>query len=357
MRDIQKLHIVFFVVIIIILAYSFFLLSDIRSLVDVSLADVKELQRPANVSLSIISDPACLDCSSLDSVVQTVLSSNVNIVSQNAIAYPSEEAQALISKYSLSSLPAIILTGETDKKGFSVSGLTNVDDALIYSATKPVYLDLATGKYRGRVQITIINPEDCIECYNISSFADAIGSVAVVSSVEKVSSSEAAGLIEANNITELPALLLSGDLDLYTDFVTTVEKIGAQRVGNNLIITAALNPPYWDIKNNEVRGLVNLTYLVDKSCDTCYNYNVHRTILENYGVKIVSEETIDIASKEGKDLVKLYNITKVPTVLLSSDMQYYPQMDLVWKQVGNVEDDGVYVFREVDLVSSNYTAI
>ena len=118
-----------------------------------------------------------------------------------------------------------------------------------------------------------------------------------------------------------------------------------------------MNPPYWDIKDNEAKGLVTVTYVTDDSCSDCYNVQVHKTILENYGVFIANKSTVDISSIEGQSLISKYSITKVPTIIVSSDLQYYQAIIKVWTQVGTVEDDGNYIFRNVSLVSANYTEL
>ena len=41
-------------------------------------------------------------------------------------------------------------------------------------------------------------------------------------------------------------------------------------------------------------------------------------------IKIDSEETYDISDAKGKALLSKYNITQVPTVILSSDVNVYP---------------------------------
>ena len=65
-----------------------------------------------------------------------------------------------------------------------------------------------------------------------------------------------------------------------------------------------------------------------------------------------SEKTVDIASDEGKALIKKYSIKSVPTIILSKDADAYPALKQIWQQVGSVEEDGNYVFREVTQMGS-----
>jgi hypothetical protein len=58
------------------------------------------------------------------------------------------------------------------------------------------------------------------------------------------------------------------------------------------------------------------------------------------------DRTVEVNSAEGKDLIKKYKITAVPTILLSGDLEEYENFQQVWPQVGTVEADGMHVFRE-----------
>ncbi|MDO8618388.1 MAG: hypothetical protein Q7R49_00420, partial [Candidatus Daviesbacteria bacterium] len=60
-----------------------------------------------------------------------------------------------------------------------------------------------------------------------------------------------------------------------------------------------------------------------------------------------SQRSVDISSVEGKSLLARYGITKVPTILISPEADQYANLKNVWKNVGTVETDGWYVFREM----------
>ena len=42
-----------------------------------------------------------------------------------------------------------------------------------------------------------------------------------------------------------------------------------------------------------------------------------------------------------------YKITKLPTILLSPDVAQYTNLQKIWNGVGTIEQDGWYVFREM----------
>ena len=68
--------------------------------------------------------------------------------------------------------------------------------------------------------------------------------------------------------------------------------------------------------------------------------------MDRYGVYVKDKETLDIT--QGKSLIDKYKIEKVPTIILTGDVETYISLTQVWKQVGSVETDGTYVFRSVE---------
>jgi len=103
--------------------------------------------------------------------------------------------------------------------------------------------------------------------------------------------------------------------------------------------------------------LVDVTYLTDETCEGCYDVRVHRTILSRLGIQFGRESVIDAASGDGMTLIDLYNISKIPTIILSPEAEDYDAFVSVWGGVGTKEDDGYYIFRAVDKLGDNVTFI
>jgi len=149
----------------------------------------------------------------------------------------------------------------------------------------------------------------------------------------------------------VPSLIISSDLSAYEDITKNWQQLGTVEKDGSYIIRV-VSPPYLDLSNNKIVGFVEVTYLSDKSCVDCYDVEIHRQILSNprgINIKISSEKKLDISDDEGKELVEKYSITKVPTILLSSDFSVYPFAN----SLGNfftVEDDGSYVFRNLEAI-------
>lgn len=91
-----------------------------------------------------------------------------------------------------------------------------------------------------------------------------------------------------------------------------------------------------------------LILLTDKSCTECYPVSIHEKILSgfNFVPQDKDKKTVDYQSTEGKKLIAKYQIKLIPTIILGGDISAYPKLQQVWQQVGTVEKDGAYVFRD-----------
>jgi hypothetical protein len=70
--------------------------------------------------------------------------------------------------------------------------------------------------------------------------------------------------------------------------------------------------------------------------------------MENNGVAINNEKEIDAASAEGKGLIAKYNITAVPTVIISPDFKEYVGLTQYRDSFTKLQADGWYVFTDMN---------
>jgi len=87
-----------------------------------------------------------------------------------------------------------------------------------------------------------------------------------------------------------------------------------------------------------------------KKCSECIDVNKLKTAFEGIGLIFGSTKYFDLSSSEGSELVKKFNITKVPTVILAGDTSAYPGLENFWLQFGTIEDNNIYVFRSLELI-------
>ena len=95
-----------------------------------------------------------------------------------------------------------------------------------------------------------------------------------------------------------------------------------------------------------------MVYLTKDNCSVCYDVSVNKNILLRFGLNLNKENTYDINSPEGKQLVQKYNIKKVPIIILSPDAKYYPSLEKAWKSVGTIENDGLFVMRNPEVIGN-----
>lgn len=339
------------IVVIINIAITVGLNKDIKKSSD----EAKEKLKPANIQLYIIKNSKCADCFDV-SVLQSYMKTlNVNITKESTLDFSAKEAKDLITKYQIKKVPAVIVAGEIEK--VNVEGMEKVNDALVLADIGAPYTDATTGKIEGRVTLSILKDADCAKCNDLKNLISQLKAAGIKISQEKnvlSNTDEGKNLINKYNIGFIPTLILSKDATAYPIIQEAWPQVGSKETDGSYVLRL-VNPPYINLTTGKLRGLVSVVYMADKSCTECYNVSVHREILaspQSFAVKLEKEETIDIDSAKGKDLIVKYNITQVPTVILSDEISAYPSTPAL-KQFFSVEKDGYYVFRK-DSVVGNY---
>lgn len=333
-----------FILLGILLFNSFFVFS-IESKLNSRIEEAKELARPAELGLVII-ESSCSDCFDITSITEVLKgSAEINIAKEKSLPRTSENAVKIISQYGIEKLPAIILTGEIEKA--SIQNFKQVDDVLLFDGVMPPYEDASTRKVVGKVSSIIINDKNCEDCADFGLLLQSFKQNGVAISKEEefdFSESKAKDLIGKHGIEKLPAIILSEDIGAYPEIIQGLSQMGSKKNGYYVIESQA---PYVEAETGKLRGLAKLTFLNDSSCKECYDVNIHKSIISRFGIVIDAENEIDISSSEGRQLISKYAIKNVPTIVLTGDLGIYENFNLVWKNVGAVEDDGAYVFREM----------
>ena len=72
------------------------------------------------------------------------------------------------------------------------------------------------------------------------------------------------------------------------------------------------------------------------------------------GVYINNEKYVDVSSSEGKTLLSKYDITAIPTIILSKEISDYETIKKTLEQFGTFEQDGKFVFRKLDVLKVKY---
>lgn len=319
-----------------------------------SILDSTDTAKPA-ISLIHIVDSSCSDCFSLVELLEQIKLFNLNIVEEKEINYDSVEGEELIEKYSIEKIPSIIIFGETDKIGGLIESWESIgsieeDNALVLRDVPPVYLDLAIEQHMGRVELIQLVDSNCGKCSQTLS-SNEFNQIGITISEEKIveiNSPKGRELVERYSIERIPTVLLSEEIEVYGAIIPSLEDIGTFEEDGTYIVRE-VSPLYLDINSGELIGETKITYLTGLECSECYDVNIHREILmQNFGLVISEEEYIDVNSTRGREILRDYNILKVPTVIISGDVDAYIALKSMWLQVGTIEEDGSYIFRELD---------
>ena len=316
--------------------------------------DLKEKSRPGNIELTVVKNSKCAQCFDISPILSTIKNSKANITKEKSVEFGTQEARELMGKYKIEKVPAIIITGEIAK--VNIQGLIKKDNALLFTDIKPPYTNAATGRIEGLVALYSIVDEKCSNCSNLLSLTTQIKQGGVKISSEKSltkDSLEGSELIKKYGIDFVPTMIVSSDLAQYATIASAWPQVGSKESDGSYVLRQ-VNPPYVNLTTNKLRGIVNIVYLTDKSCTECYNINLHKEILtspQSFAMVFDKEETVDIGDVKGKELIAKYNITQVPTVIISDEAADYPSSAAL-RQFFSVEKDGSYVFRVASVLGS-----
>ena len=338
----------------ILIFVNIYMISGINNSLNKNTEAAKENLRPAKIELTVIKNSKCSDCFDISQVINRLKNSNLNVTLESISEFDSKDGKAIIDKYKIEKVPTVIVTGEIDK--VNDLELEKKDNALLLTKIKAPYTNAATGKVEGRVALFILNDPKCTECNNLTSFIVQIKGAGIKISDSKnvdPGSDNGKELIKKYSIDFVPSIILSKEAAAYDIMQQSWPQVGTKESDGSYVLRTVY-PPYINLTTDKLRGLVDISYLTDKSCEECYNVNMHRSIItspSSFGMKLNKEETYDISDAKAKQLVLKYNITQVPTIILSGETSVYPTSKIL-RQFFSIEKDGSFVFRRVQSVGT-----
>lgn len=197
------------------------------------------------------------------------------------------------------------------------------------------------------IDIIFLKDLSCQDCFDVQPIVEAIKKDNVKVESEKtldIASSDGMDLINKYNIDKAPTFIITGEVEKNISLKNLWPKIG--QVLDSTFIFRQTAPPYTEISTGEIRGRAKLIILVDIDCIDCYDVTQHEIILSRLGFPVQNQEIVDSLSNQGKELINKYKITMLPTIILTGDIDAYLSLKSIWPQVGSIEQDGAYVFRQ-----------
>lgn len=322
------------------------------------LGALEESLKPANIRITQITLADCNDCFDVSSTVAIIKKASVKALEEKKVDAGSAEAKALIAKYGITRVPTLVVSGELNKSAQHralFGALGNITgDTVVFADVPPVYFDVAKNEFVGRIYVTYLQDSSRKFLINyLPPFVAQLNSLGIkVSNATalKYNGSEGSALVRKYNITRIPAMILSKGAADYPAIAQAWPQIGSVEADGTLV-SRNLTPPYIDIKANKSIGAVTLLELTDRSCTECYDVATIQTFFARQGMGFEDVLAYDVSSEEGKRALANYNITKVPTVVLSSDAGEYQIPAIVaWKTIGSIEQNGWYVLRDLGAV-------
>src|SRR3989338_6830964 len=357
-NSLNKIFIIAMVLVIVLLILNNFMLNERRIKVAEAKEIFKEQSRPAELQLIKITRSNCEDCFDIEKAIIELKNQNINITSEETFSINSQQGKEIISKYDIKKLPTMIISGEVNKSEqlvnyFNQKGEIS-ENNFVFTALNPPYLDLSSNQIKGQVQIKNIIDSSCNKCVSLSSVSSLLKEQGVFIKNEKsveYNSDEGRDLINKFEIKEVPAVLISDDIDYYSQVKTALTQSGAVKKSGFYVIHSTV-PPYRYLSQNRIIGMIEVIYLTKNDCTECYSVSVNKNILLRFGIVINNEKTYDINSPEGKQFIQKYNIKKVPIIILSPDANYYLSLKQAWRSVGSTESDGWFVMRNPEAIGT-----
>jgi thiol-disulfide isomerase/thioredoxin len=307
---------------------------------------------PREVTVTILS--GCAECFNV-SVATAFLrqQKNINITSTKELSL--EEAKTEAAKYGITKLPAVVITG--DVANLTIQNFAEKEGALVFDQSPPPYYDVASGSVKGKVIAIVLSDKSCTDCFSMDQIITQLKQNGInLASESKVDSKSTEGkaLISKYKIERVPTLIFSKDALEYDVVKQVWSQVGSEE-SDGMLVLRMVSPPYINVSTGKTEGMVDLTIITDNSCSDCFNASVLKDLFaQSFSMAFKKTKNVDISSTEGKSLVKKYGIELVPTVILSKDASAYPNIAQAWSQVGTVEKDGAFVFKNVPLLEDYF---
>ena len=221
-----------FAAIFISAAVTFFFSFKTNALTNQRMAEAAEAKRPANLDLAIITDAACADCFDLNSVLENLKKENVKINSQKTIDRASDEGKQFIEKFAIKKLPTFTLQGELDKDSVLSQFLAKTgdikEDTFVFRQVGGPYIDTATGKVKGKVNLVLLTDITCTQCYDVTQHEIILKQfgISADAKVADIKSVLGQALVKAYVIKTVPTFVLSGDVKEYPSLTSVWPQVG-----------------------------------------------------------------------------------------------------------------------------------
>jgi thioredoxin-related protein len=293
----------------------------------------------------------CFDIKAATDFIKQQANVNVTEIKESTM----EESAEMIAKYGVTRLPALLIMG--DIENLTIPNFNQKEDALVFDQVPPPYYDVEAKRIKGKVSIVTLADPACTQCFDISLIVEQLKQAGIKIVTEQTidsTSVEGQGLIQKYSIEKIPTIIFNQDALEYEVVKQVWDQVGTEESDGKLVLRF-VNPPYINASTGKTEGLVTMSLIYDATCTECFNVSVYKEVFtQSFNMHVEKEEMLDLASTKGKFLIKKYNLTAVPTVVLSKEAGAYPNLAQAWEQVGTSEKDGSFAFRNLALLKAYF---
>ena len=111
----------------------------------------------------------------------------------------------------------------------------------------------------------------------------------------------------------------------------------------NLLTNSAVNAKVAEQKEEARPANLEMTILQDDNCKECYDITKVIGGLEKLNVKITKKTFVERTSDEGKQLIEKYQVKKLPTFVLTGEINKGNELKAALSKMGTTQGD-VFVF-------------
>src|SRR3989344_2367454 len=182
------------------------------------------------------------------------------------------------------------------------------------------------------LEVVLLTPENCPDCFNINrALADLKSKNVNVTSERTISADEpeAKQFIDAYGLETLPALVITGEINKSESLKNFFNSFG--KIDGEVALYTKIEPVFFDLKENSVKGRVKVISIVDSGCASCTNFEGFVDYLRQNRVSISESREVEWNSAEGKELLKKFNLARAPALLISEDISEYKTIPALMK--------------------------
>lgn len=191
--------------------------------------------------------------------------------------------------------------------------------------------------------------ENCIKCTQVEDYLEVYEKAWVnfwTIDIKKYNTLEYIDQFRKYNITKLPFIVFSEELNNYETISSSWNNTFGYRNEQMEYISTDITPPYFDIEAKKVKWLIDIVYIWNRNCDDCYKIESIIWILRKFWLRFNNVNKIDKDDKEAIKLIEKYNIDTFPVILLSENTKLYVNFSYFWKTIWSIEDDWSYILRK-----------